>query len=160
MHGVHLVKHCSTTQKVVTLSSGEAELGGIVKSLGEGIGLCSLGQDLLLDMKLEVHADSAAAIGICRRSGIGRVRHLAVGQLWVQEKLREGCFSLHKVVGTANPADLLTKYLAGSTLRQHLEALELWQEVGRAESAPKVSAEVEAWLASPHKRRVAEVVRP
>ena len=31
----------------------------------------------------------AAAIGICRRTGIGRVRHLAVGQLWVQERLRE-----------------------------------------------------------------------
>ena len=47
-------------------------------------------------MKLEVHADSAAAIGIGRRSGIGRVRPLAVGQLWVQEKLREGCFFLRK----------------------------------------------------------------
>ena len=77
----------------------------------EGIGLCSLGQDLLLDMELEVHADSAAAVGICRRSGIGRVRHLAVGQLRVQEKLRQGYFSLRKVVGTANPADLLTKVL-------------------------------------------------
>ena len=105
-------------------------------------------------MELEAHADSAAAIGICRRSGIGRVRHLAVGQLRVQEKLRQGYFSLRKVVGTANPADLRTKYLAGNTLRQHLEALEVWQETGRAESAPKVSAEVEAWLASPHRRRV------
>jgi hypothetical protein len=56
-----------------------------------------------------VHADSAAAIGICRRSGIGRARHLAVGQLWVQEKLREGCLCLHKVGGRANPVDLLTK---------------------------------------------------
>ena len=91
MHGAHLVKHWSTTQKAVTLSSGEGEFGGIVKGVGEGIGLCSLGQGLLiLDMKLEVHADSAAAIGIGRRSGIGRVRPLAVGQLWVQEKLREG----------------------------------------------------------------------
>ena len=61
MHGAHPVKHWSTTQKVVTLSSGEAELGGIVKGVGEGIGLCSLGHDLLLDMKLEVHADIAAA---------------------------------------------------------------------------------------------------
>ena len=69
-------------------------------------------------MKLEVQADSAAAIGICRRSGIYRARRLAVGQLRVEEKLREGCFSLRKVVGTANlanPADLLTKYLAGNT---------------------------------------------
>ena len=80
----------------------------------------------------------------------------------VEEKLCEGCFSLRKVVGTANlanPADFLTKYLAGNTLRQHLEALEVWQEARRAELAPKVSAEVEAWLASPHKRRVGGAVR-
>ena len=162
MHGAHLVKHWSTTQKAVTLGSVEVELGGIVKGVGEGIGLCSLGRDLLLDMKLEVQADSAAAIGICRRSGIYRARRLAVGQLRVEEKLCEGCFSLRKVVGTANlanPADLLTKYLAGNTLRQHLEALEVWQEARRAELAPKVSAEVEAWLASPHKRRVGGAVR-
>ena len=31
MFGSHLVKHWSSTQKVVTLSSGEAELAGIVK---------------------------------------------------------------------------------------------------------------------------------
>ena len=99
MHGAHLVKHWPTTQEAITLSSGEAELGGIVKGVVEGIGLCSLGQDPLLDMKLEVHADSVAAIGICRRSGVGRVRHLAVGQLWVQERLCEGCFCLHTVVG-------------------------------------------------------------
>ncbi len=54
---------------------------------------------------------------------------------------------------------LYTKWLA-QRARLNLEALGLWQEAGRAESAPKVSAEVEAWLASPHKRRVGEVVRP
>ena len=95
---------------------------------------------MLIDVKLAVHAESAVSIGICRRSGIGRARHLAVGQLWVQEKLREGCFPLRKVVGTANPADLFTTSLKGNTLRQHLEALEVWQEVGRAESMPKGSA--------------------
>ena len=92
--GQHLVKHWSVTQKCVTLSSGEAELGGLVKACGEGLGLVSLGRDLDLPLALQVFADSSAAIGICRRSGIGRVRHLAVGQLWVQECLREGAFTL------------------------------------------------------------------
>ena len=57
-----------------------------------------------------------------------------------------------KVVGTANPADLLTQYMAGNTLRQHLDTLGVWQEIGRAESAPKLSAPFEAWRASPHTR--------
>ena len=39
MHGAHIAKHWSTTQKAVTLSSGEAELGVVVKGVGEGIGL-------------------------------------------------------------------------------------------------------------------------
>merc|ERR1712004_369930 len=71
------------TQKTITLSYGEAELGGVVKAAAEGIGLQSLAQDLGLDFSLQLYADSSAAIGICRRTGIGRVRHLAVGQLWV-----------------------------------------------------------------------------
>ena len=144
--GGHLLKHWSVTQKTVTLSSGEAELGGVVKGSGEGLGLQALGRDLGFDLRLEVHADSAAAIGICRRSGIGRVRHLAVGQLWVQERLREGTFSLYKVLGTANPADLMTKHLSSAVMLQHLGAMEVWPESGRARSAPTVSAEIEAWL--------------
>ncbi len=39
MLGCHLVKHWGTTQKVVTLSSGRAELAGIVKGSAEALGL-------------------------------------------------------------------------------------------------------------------------
>ena len=45
MRGAHLIKHWSATQKAITLSSGEAELGGVVKGAGEGLGLHSLGRD-------------------------------------------------------------------------------------------------------------------
>ena len=147
--GQHLVKHWSVTQKCVTLSSGEAELGGLVKASGEGLGLVSLGRDLDLPFELQVFADSSAAIGICRRSGIGRVRHLAVGQLWVQQCLREGTFTLFKVLGSANPADLFTKHLARAAIQQHWQVLGVGLEDGRARSAPSVSAEIEAWLGPP-----------
>ena len=81
--GRHLVKHWSSTQKVLALSSGEAELAGILKGTSEGLGLRSLCLDLGMAITLHVRTDSAAAIGICRRAGLGKVRHLAVGQLWV-----------------------------------------------------------------------------
>ena len=87
-------------------------------------------------MKVRVHADSAAAIGICRRSGIGRVRHLAVGQLWVQEGLRRGDFTLFKVQGDRNPADILTKNIAREVLDRHLAKLGLQRTEGRAATAP------------------------
>ena len=45
----HLIKHWSVTQKTITLSSGEAELGGVVKGASEGLGLRSLARDLGLD---------------------------------------------------------------------------------------------------------------
>ena len=136
--GSHLIKHWSATQRGVTLSSAEAELGGIVKSAGEGIGLRSLAQDLGATLALELHADSSAAIGICKRTGIGKVRHLAVGQLWVQERVRTRDFRLYKVLGTANPADALTKSLARETLDGHIERMGLTRAGGRAESAPKL----------------------
>ena len=40
--GGHLLKHWALTQKTITLSSGEAELGGVVKAATEGIGLQAL----------------------------------------------------------------------------------------------------------------------
>jgi hypothetical protein len=140
MMGSHLIKHWSTTQKVVTLSSGEAELAGIVKGTAEALGLQSLAVDLGCEVKVRVHADSAAAIGICKRSGIGRVRHLAVGQLWIQEKVRSGEITLLKVLGTENPADLLTKHLARDIVDQHLARLNIDRETGRAATAPKITA--------------------
>ena len=137
LRGSHLVKHWSSTQKAVTLSSAEAELCGIVKGCTEALGIQSLGRDLGVSAKVRVHTDSAAAAGICRRSGIGRVRHLAVGQLWVQEGLRRGDFQLFKVRGEANPADALTKHLARDLLDAHLRAMSLRRSDGRAGTAPR-----------------------
>ena len=88
-------------------------------------------------MSVRMHADSAAAIGICRRSGIGRVRHLAVGQLWVQEGLRRGDFTLFKVRGHQNPADVLTKSVPREVLDRHLRTLGLERAEGRAATAPR-----------------------
>ena len=137
LRGRHLIKHWSSTQKAVTLSSGEAELNGIVKGTAEALGIQSLGRDLGVEMALRVRADSAAAIGICRRSGIGRVRHLAVGQPWVQEGLRRGDFRLFKVRGDSNPADALTNMLPRSKLDKHLAAMAARRSAGRAATAPR-----------------------
>jgi hypothetical protein len=137
MRGAHLIKHWSVTQKAVTLSSGEAELCGIVKGTAEALGIQSLGRDLGVEMEVGVLTDSSAAAGICRRSGIGRVRHLAVGQLWVQEGLRRGDFKLFKVAGAENPADLLTKHLPRETIDRHLSVVSVTRQEGRAATAPE-----------------------
>ena len=138
--GKHLVKHWSSTQKCVTLSSAEAELSSMVKSASEGLGLRSLAPDLGMPSYLELHGDSSAGIGICRRAGIGRVRHLAVGQLWLQEHVKDGLISLYKVRGNHNPADMLTKHVPGTTLQELLKLVPVQFAKHRAQSAPTVAA--------------------
>ena len=78
------------------MSSGEAELYGVVKGASEALGMQSIAADLGIDATVHVRTDSSAAVGICARTGIGRVRHLATGQLWVQERIRNHAFKLFK----------------------------------------------------------------
>jgi len=86
-----------------------------------------------------VWTDSSAAIGICTRQGLGKLRHLDTHTLWVQQAVRTGRVDLRKVLGENNPADLLTKH---SISRQRLEGLVTLfgckYSEGRAESAPHV----------------------
>ena len=84
----------------------------------------------------------------CRRLGIGRVRHLAVGQLWIQELVQDEVLDLYKVKGEENPADLLTKPLGRVVLDGHLGRLQLRRMTGRAASAPAASTDVDTSLAA------------
>jgi hypothetical protein len=160
--GSKLVKHWSSTQKSITLSSGEAELGGVVKAASEALGLQSVAGDLGIQLRIALCADSSAAIGICRRAGIGRVRHLAVGQLWIQELVRDAVVDLYKVQGDHNPADMLTKPLGRATLDGHMGRVRLSRIEGRAASAPAASTEVDTTLAAPRQalRDVLDKDRP
>lgn len=65
--------------------------------------------------------------------------HLAVADLWVQDKVRAKDFKLEKVAGPQNPADILTKHVDSPCLLRHLEGLDLYFEQGRADSAPALT---------------------
>ena len=136
--GSHVIKAWSTTQSVVALSSAEAELTGLCKGGAHGIGLQSLCRDLGLKVNLRLHSDSTAAIGVCRRRGLGKIRHLAVADLWLQDKVRSGDISIHKVLGQDNPADALTKFVNRATLERALSRMRVEPEAGRAQSAAMV----------------------
>ena len=109
---------------------------GILKGTSEGFGVQSLAADLGVAADLSVKTDSSADVGICRRTGIGRVRHLAVGQLWVQDRLRSGDFRLFKYPGAVNPGDLLTKHVTSEDVHKHIANFGLAFRDGRAECAP------------------------
>ena len=125
MLGGHLLKHWAATQSIVALSSGEAELYAVVRAAAEAIGFRSLCRDLGLNVRIHIFSDSSAAIGIGGRSGIGKVRHLEVPGLWIQDKIRIGDIALHKVYGPDNPADLMTKHVNSEEIKKHCDKLGL-----------------------------------
>jgi hypothetical protein len=137
MLGHHAVKHWSSTQQSISLSSGEAEFAGVIRGAGQGLGYQALLKDLGVVVPLRVWTDSSAAIGICTRQGLGKLRHLDTHTLWIQQAVRTRRVDLRKVEGEQNPADLLTKH---SISRQRLESLVALFGCrylgGRAESAP------------------------
>ena len=94
MHGSHAVKDWSKKKSIVCLSSGEAELRGIGDGLAQAIGLQSIARDMGLHWKIDLYTDATAAIGIARRKGMGRIRHLDVTDLWVQEEFKNMPFSI------------------------------------------------------------------
>ena len=145
MMGSHVLKCWSTTQAVVALSSGEAEFYGVVKGSAVGLGQRALLRDIGIDIPLRVWTDSSAAIGICGRQGIGKVRHLACHTLWVQQRVRRGDFELRKVKGEDNPADLFTKHMESRDKLNRLVSLYNCSfREGRAAAAPALRREAVA----------------
>jgi hypothetical protein len=137
LRGSHVLKTWCTTQSTVALSSAEAELVAAVRGAAEGLSARSLAQDLGSECQLRLHIDSSAAIGICKRSGIGKIRHLDTRLLWIQDLVRNGTINVLKVPGEVNPADLMTKHLCAENISAHLARLCCWEREGRATCAPK-----------------------
>ena len=90
MVGMHTIKTWSTTQAVVAMSSGEAELYSLTKGAAQCLGAISLGRDLGVHFNGLVHTDANAALGIIQREGLGKLRHIRVQYLWIQDRIRGG----------------------------------------------------------------------
>ena len=96
----------------------------------------SIARDLGFTIAIRVHTDATAALGICRRRGLGKIRHLDVTDLWCQEKVREGAVELVKFLGSENAAENMTKYTGRAILDNMLKLAGLSTLDGRAECAP------------------------
>ena len=93
-------------------------------------------------MPTRVWTDSSAAMGICGRQGLGKLRHIECHTLWVQQRLRQKEFELRKVRGDVNPADLFTKFMESRVKIDQLIGLFGCEfREGRAASAPLLRRE-------------------
>ena len=123
----------------ISLSSGEAEYYGVVKAAGIALGHQSLMAEMGMSARVRVWTDSSAAIGICGRSGLGKLRHVQTHTLWVQERVRSGAIELRKVNGLVNPADLFTKHLTSrDSVNQLIELFNCEYREGRSAAAPEL----------------------
>ena len=113
----------SSTQISIALGSGEAELHRVVKAVGMGLGYQSLLQDLDVSLPVRVRTDSTAAVGICQRQGIAKLRQLNTHTLWIQQAVRIGRIDLRKTPGEQHPADIFTKHTATHDKLQQLVRL-------------------------------------
>ena len=135
MHGVNEIKHVCRQQDLIGDSSAEDEHYAICAGAKEGLGIQSDIAGFGDKLNLEVLTDSSAARAICLRQGLGRIRHLHIKFLWIQQYVKKGCFRIIKVDGSRNQADLYTKVLDAATLEKHCTAIGLVARTGRAQHA-------------------------
>ena len=103
------------------------------------MGFKSMMEDMDVKVRLRIKTDSSAAIGVSRRRGLGKLRHIELSQLWLQEKVGLGEMEVTKVKGKENVADALTKHVTQEEVRMHMQWTAQEHVGGRHALAPEVA---------------------
>ena len=126
------MKTWSLTQSSPALSSCEAEYYAVVDGASRALGMQTAAKELGIDvgdLSVEVKTDSSGAKSFASRRGSGRIRHIEVKLLWLQQAVADGRFRMVKVPGKENPADILTKYKSLCEYKEQLQRVSV-QVVG------------------------------
>ena len=132
MLGKHCIKTWCASQGAFALSSAEAEFYAMVEAVTRAKGLLTLAREMgLEELSLVVHlgTDSNAAKSFVNRRGLGKMRHLEIRDLWLQKEIRDGKVEVHKVFGSENPADLMTKILTVGEIEERLRGMFIRMEL-------------------------------
>jgi len=112
-----VLQSCAKTQSVIAKSSAESELLALNSGISEALFVQSLLIDVLgVFVPITAWTDSTACIGIAGRLGVGRLKHVQVKHLWVQEVVQTRQVTIEKVDTNDNLADMLTKNLPPAKL--------------------------------------------
>ena len=126
MFGKHCWKAWASTQGAVALSSAEAEFYAMMEGAQRGKWAITVARELgvrLGEGGLVLKTDSEAAKSFVSRRGLGRMRHIEVRELWLQEEVRLGKVVVKKILGIENPADLMTRFLKKSEVEARTRIL-------------------------------------
>ena len=125
MNGSHTLKHWSRMQSNIALSSAEAELYACNKAAAECIGISHLCNDLGKEKGVQIMIDASATKGILMKQGIGRLKHLEVQELWLQECVDAKRLTIHKIPRNQNCSDALTHHWSPKDAENHFTVMGL-----------------------------------
>ena len=122
------------TQSRVSLSSCEAEIVAVSTVTQEVMYLQSVLKELFAkDVSVEVRCDSTSARALIARRGPGRLKHISIRFLWLQDAVREG-LKVSGVSSVKNVADVFTKVVSKPRL------LELCSMIGLGDACTDADA--------------------
>jgi len=109
----NLLYSSSRSQKAIALSSAEAEIYAATSACCVLLEHCLCfivgGSDKVVTF---IKMDNSAGRSFLLRSGVGRIRHISVHVLWMQQRVKQKGLIPSRVPSRENPADLGTKRLA------------------------------------------------
>ena len=115
----NLLYSSSRSQKALALSSAEAEIYAATSACCDGVlleyCLCFIvgGEDKVVTF---IKMDNSVGRSSFLRSGVGRIRHISVRVLWMQQRVKEKGLIPSKVPSRENPSDLVAKRLTNDRM--------------------------------------------
>ena len=88
-----------------------------------------------LPVRAVIQSDSSAARGMASRIGCGKIRHLQIRDLWIQERVRSGDLLLENALTADNTSDLGTKHIDAKRIEKLVGLAGMRFRVGEAGQA-------------------------
>ena len=123
LRGTHVLRHSSTLQVPISLSSAEAEYYAMVRGACYGLAMQANYQEWNLFLPVRIHSDSLSGRAFAKRKGLGAQRHVQTRFLWLQDRVKAGHITVVSIPGKANAADMLTKALSEPEIQKNIDAL-------------------------------------
>ena len=115
----------SRTQTVTALSSSESEYYGACAVAAECLYVRTIFEFWGYTPSIELQIDASSAIAIGSRHGLGKIRHMELKYLWLQQLVATKHVRFIKVKGTEHPPDIGTKHLSREALAKCIEMVGL-----------------------------------
>jgi hypothetical protein len=134
--GGSVLRSWSNRQATIALSSGEAEFHSASKAAAEMMAIGAMMSELGWPVVRRLFVDASAAQAMSNRQGIGKLRHLEVKYLWLQDLAKKGAIAVRKISGHVNPADVLTKPMSFGEMLEKLAVVQVVTGVGLGSKDP------------------------